>query len=181
MPTPPVSGNGRSAEPLFGSGPSRRRHIAHTLKMREDEKRTAAEKVADRMTAIFGSIPFLVFNAIWFFLWITINTGLLPIMPPFDPFPFGLLTMIVSLEAIFLAIFVLMSQNRSERIAALRQEIDLHINTQTEAELTKLLELTVLLLKQNNIDVSGDEELQSMLEPTDVEILEEAFEAEVKE
>jgi uncharacterized membrane protein len=89
--------------------------------------------------------------------------------------------MVVSLEAIVLSIVVLISQNREERIATLRQEMDLQINMQTEKELTKLMEMVVLLLETQGIDVNGDEELQAMLEPTHAETIEKSIEKEIEQ
>ena len=120
-------------------------------------------------------MPFLVVNMLWFSTWILINSGLIPVITPFDPFPFGLLTTVVSIEAIFLAIVVLISQNRASKIDDLREEVDLHINTLSEEEITKMMELLILLLKKNGIDVSKDTELQEMLEPLDSLSIEESL------
>lgn len=155
------------------------RRIVHSLKTKADENRSMAEKFADLLTGIFGSMAFLIGNVIWFALWIAINTGVLPIIPPFDPFPFGLLTMIVSLEAIVLSIVVLVSQNRAEKIGDLRQEIDLQLDIITEQELTKMMHMMYLLLKQHKIDVDDDQELHEMLEPTDIENIEKVLEEEI--
>lgn len=156
-----------------------RKRIIRSFEARANENRTSIEKIADMMTSRFGSMEFLSINAVWFFIWITINTGLVPIVPIFDPFPFGLLTMTVSLEAIFLAITVLISQNRAAKIDDLRDEIDLQINTISEEEITKMIELQLLLLKKNGIDVSKDPELQQMLEPVDKEKIEESLKREI--
>ena len=86
--------------------------IQQSVKARANVKRTLSERLADEMTAGFGSMPFLIANCVWFVVWIAANTGLVHGLPEFDPFPFGLLTMIVSLEAIILAIVVLISQNQ---------------------------------------------------------------------
>ena len=96
-----------------------------SLKKKINLRRKPAEKIADFMTNAFGTVLFLVINAAWFILWIGVNVGLIPGLPVFDPFPFGLLTMIVSLEAIFLSVIVLISQNRQAQIAELREEIEL--------------------------------------------------------
>jgi len=157
------------------------RRIIHSLKAKADEKRTLSEKVADWTTETFGSMGFVLINVAWFAVWIVINVGLIPSIQPFDPFPFGLLTMIVSLEAIILAIFVLISQNRQEKIDDLRQEIDLQVDIITEDELTKLMHMVSLLLEKQGIEVSNDEVLQSMLEPTSVEKIEEALEQQIVE
>lgn len=157
-----------------------RRKVLQSFEAKSLAERTLAEKVADFLTSQLGSMRFLFINATWFFTWIAINTGLLPIVPPFDPFPFGLLTMIVSLEAIFLAIIVLISQNRASKIDDLREEVDLQINTIAEEEITKMIELQILLLNKNGIDVSKDEELQEMLKPTDPEKIEKSLRIQLK-
>ena len=150
-----------------------------SLKGRADAKRTFAEVVADKLTIAFGSMVFLVVNVIWFVVWIVINVGLIPGVEPFDPFPFGFLTMVVSLEAIALAIIVLISQNRAAKIADLREEVDLHIDMLAEAELTKLLQLVTRLAEQQGINLSDDSELQEMLEPSDTEQLQQALEDDI--
>ncbi len=139
------------------------RRIIKSLKTKADKSRTLSEKFADTFTAMFGSMPFLTLNALWFIVWIVINLGFISFIEPFDPFPFGLLTMVVSLEAIMLATFVLISQNRSEKIDDLREEIDLHIDITTEKEVTKALELLRKLLEKNGVDTSGDQNLNNML------------------
>src|SRR5687768_109734 len=121
-----------------------RRRVIKSFKAKADAKRTPAEKFADWLTTKFGSVTFLAVNALWFVTWILINTGKVPVIAPFDPYPFGFLTMVVSLEAIFLAIIVLISQNREARIGELREEIELQISTISESELTKLIGLMVI-------------------------------------
>lgn len=155
------------------------RQIIHSLKMRADENRSLAEKMADVATRAFGSMTFLIANVLFFAAWLVINTGILPGVEPFDPFPFGLLTTIVSLEAIILAIFVLISQNRAEKVADLRQEVDLQVDRIAEQELTKLLHMVSMLLEKHGIDVSDDDDLQAMLGPTNVEELEQALTEQV--
>lgn len=78
--------------------------------------------LADWVTGFSGSIYFVYFHIIWFSLWIVVNQGLLePFIPAFDPFPYGLLTMLVSLEAIFLSTFILIAQNRQELVEEYRE------------------------------------------------------------
>lgn len=155
------------------------RRIIKSLKAKADAKRTASEKVADWMTQTFGSVRFLAINAIWFFLWIVVNVNLIPGVPPFDPYPFGLLTMAVSLEAIILAIFVLISQNRASEINELREEIDLQMDIITEQELTKMMELTSKIAEKNRIDLSGDKVLKRMLRPTNLSLIEQVLEKQI--
>lgn len=153
--------------------------IQQSVKARANVKRTLSERLADQMTAGFGSMPFLIANCVWFGAWIAANTGLIRGLPEFDPFPFGLLTMIVSLEAIILAIVVLISQNRAARIADLREEVALQVEEISEREVTKLLELMVQLLRKEGVDVGKDEELRAMLQATDTEQLAKRLEQEV--
>ena len=145
-----------------------------SVKGRADQRRRLSERVADALTLGFGSMIFLILNVVWFIVWIVINIGLIPSIEPFDPFPFGFLTMVVSLEAIALAIIVLMSQNRASKIADLREEVDLEIDRLAEAELTKVLQLVVMLAEKQGIDLSGDQEVREMVQPSDHEKIEQA-------
>lgn len=137
------------------------------------------DHLADLLTASFGTISFLFVNAAFFFGWIVWNMGLIPGLSPIDPFPFGLLTMVVSLEAIFLAIVVLISQNREARIAELREEVELYISTYAENEVTKVMYLLTLLLEKNGIDMSADADLKEMLESVDSEVIERELEKQL--
>ena len=155
------------------------RQIITSLKAKTDARRSIPEKIADSTTNAFGSIPFLVINITLFSLWIIINLNLIPGITPFDPFPFGLLTMIVSLEAIVLSIFVLISQNRASTIDDLRSEIDLQIDLITEQELTKLMHMVALMAEKNGIDLSQDKELTEMLKPLPREKIERSLEEQI--
>ncbi|EKD76069.1 MAG: hypothetical protein ACD_43C00234G0004 [uncultured bacterium] len=135
-------------------------------------------RVADFLTTRFGSIAFLSINVLWFIAWIIINTNLLPI-EPFDPYPFGLLTMIVSLEAIILSIVVLISQNRASHIADVREEMDLQLDVITEKEITKIMELVVKLAELQKIDCQSDKVLAEMLKPIDVHKIERVLEKQL--
>jgi len=158
---------------------ARRRRAIQSFKAKANRKRTAADKIADSLTKSFGTIMFLSANLILFAVWFILNLNIIDGLKPFDPFPFGFLTMIVSLEAIFLAIIVLISQNRSSKIAELREEVDLYINTYAESEITKLIYLHTLLLEKNGIDVSKDKELEQMLKDLESEKIEEEFERQM--
>jgi uncharacterized membrane protein len=106
-----------------------------------EEHSTPLQKVADWIAWFSGSMPFLMLNAGWFIVWILLNTTHLGI-PQFDPFPFGLLTMIVSLEAIFLSCFVLVSQNRQAEKDRVRSDIEYEVNIKAELEVMHLHEKT---------------------------------------
>ena len=131
-----------------------RKNISALTEMQRQEagSRSALDRVADRITAFFGSMQFVILHVIWFGVWVLLNVGLLrvPYVSEFDPFPFGLLTMIVSLEAIFLATFVLISQNRMARLSEQRAELDLHVNLLAEQKATKALEMLDQITEQLN-------------------------------
>jgi uncharacterized membrane protein len=92
----------------------------------------AQDRAADRVTAFAGSLNFVYIHSVWFAVWIAINVGLLGSALAFDEFPFGLLTMIVSLEAIFLATFVMVSQNRQAARSDVRSQLDFENNVRAE-------------------------------------------------
>lgn len=102
---------------------------------------TPLQHIADWIAWFSGSMPFLIINAVWFAVWILINTLNVGI-PQFDPYPFGLLTMMVSLEAIFLSCFVLVSQNRQAEKDRVRADIEYEVNVKAELEVAHLHEKT---------------------------------------
>ena len=124
------------------------------------------EVLADRMIGFASSTPFLVIHVIIFIAWIYWN---LPFsgLPKFDQYPFGMLTTIVSLEAIFLSIFVLMTQSRESKIGELREELTLQVNLRMEEEITKTLHLVAGLYSRLGLQLADDPELKAMLEPLD--------------
>lgn len=142
-------------------------------------KRSVSEKIADTLTSKFGSMLFLSINIIWFGFWIVINLGIIPGINAFDPYPFGFLTMVVSLEAIILAIVVLVSQNRAATIADVREEVTLQMDIIIERELTKTLQLVAKIADKQGIDLSHDPELKTMLKAIDVTEIEEILEDEI--
>jgi len=156
------------------------RHLIQSLKAKADAKRTFIEKLADALTELFGGVPFLAFNAVWFLVWIALNVEVIPEIKPFDPFPFGLLTMIVSLEAIFLSIIVLISQNREEQINDLRAEMDLQLDIISERRSEKIMDVLVQLCEKNGIKVSRDESVQEAMGTTDVNKIEQTLEKQIK-
>ncbi len=155
------------------------RNSIKSFKAKVNAKRKRTDKLADMLTVSFGTIPFFACNVIFFAVWILWNTGLIPGLRIIDPFPFGLLTTVVSLEAIFLAIIVLISQNREAHVAELREELELYINTYAETEITKLMYLQTLLLQKNGIDVSNDPEVQAMLKSLESDEIESELEKQL--
>lgn len=119
------------------------------------------DRVADQITAWSGSMTFVALHVAWFAAWVAINAGWTPLRR-FDPFPFPLLTMIVSLEAIFLATFVLISQNRQAEIDSDRNELDLQIDLLAEYEMTRMLTLVGAIADHLGLDCAKDPELAEL-------------------
>ena len=118
--------------------------MAKNLKEEFAKIQTAQDKAADKITSFAGSMSFVYMHALVFAIWIAYN--LIAKKSGFDPFPFGLLTLIVSLEAIFLSTFVMLSQNRQSKQADLRAELDYEVNVKAEKEVAEI----IALLKSNN-------------------------------
>src|SRR3954464_14448012 len=171
-----------SAPPtLEATTPAEKRRIRRSLglnkafraiKAQHSANRSAMEILADRMIGIASSTPFLVIHGLLFILWIAWNIPGIP-LPRFDPYPYGMLTTIVSLEAIFLSIFVLMTQSRESKIGELREELTLQVNLRIEEEVTKTLHLVAGLYSRLGLVLADDPELKSMLEPLDPKRIEE--------
>lgn len=137
------------------------------IKAQHAAQRTALGAAADALNNAAASTPFLVLHLIWFAVWILWNTGRLG-LEPFDPYPFGFLTLIVSLEAIVLSIFVLMAQKREAAIAELREEMSLQVSLRLEQEVTKTLQLVAGLYTRLGHRMGEDPELLEMLQPLDI-------------
>src|SRR5262245_44390190 len=150
----------------------------HGFHAKHDAHRTKAEALADKVIQFTGTVVFLLINAVWFIVWIIINLNIFPGIKAFDPFPFALLTMIVSLEAIFLSIFVLISQNRDAKIADLRQEIDLQINMIAEEEITKMMQMIGAIYKTLEHKSAKDPEIAEMMKPLNIDEIEKKLEKE---
>jgi uncharacterized membrane protein len=129
------------------------------------ERRSALSRCADSITALATSPAFIVVHVTWFAVWIGVNALGRTV---FDPYPFSLLTLTVSLEAILLTCFVLMAQHRMTLTADHRAHLDLQINLLAEQELTAILTLQCLLAERAGIDVSSVERLEQLRTRTDV-------------
>lgn len=160
---------------------SQRMHSAfRAIKAQHSGSQTRMQTLADWLTTFASSTGFFVFHVIGFATWILWNSGLSP-LPKFDPFPFGLLTMIVSLEAIFLSIFVLMSQGRESKIGELREELTLQVNLRIEEEITKTLHLVAGLYTRLGHTLGNDPELREMLQPLDAAKMEREVTDQIEE
>jgi uncharacterized membrane protein len=133
-------------------------------------QRNGEERIADAITDFSGRMYFVYFHVVWFVVWILINLGYFGIQP-FDPYPFGLLTMIVSLEAIFISTFVLINQNRLSAEADRRADLDLQIGLLAEHELTRVLKMLDEIQDKMGIENDHDKELRDLernVHPEDV-------------
>jgi len=134
-------------------------------------KRSPADRIADAITHFCGSMAFVYVHVAWFGGWMLWH--FLPGVPQairFDPYPFQFLTFVVSLEAIFLSTFILISQNRQNQLSELRNHLDLQINLLSEQENSKVLAMLEALLRFHGL-VQPDPEIASLAEATQPDML----------
>ena len=165
-------------DPPRTSGPNTveeltRRNVDRVLSLEaaDHQKATPADRVADAITGFSGSIKFVWITVLIVGGWVALNVAL-PKADRIDPFPFPLLTLVLSVEAIFLAIFILMSQNRAARISEKRSQLDLQLTMLSEQENTKML----LMLEQIGHAVgaeTGDADVGVLAQATQPEALAE--------
>jgi uncharacterized membrane protein len=133
------------------------------------ERRSAAERVSEAIAKFIGSVAFLLLQILLVLTWTAINLKLIPGVKPFDPFPFGILALVISSESVILTIFVLISQNRMTRQAERRSHLDLQVGMLSEQELTTMLEMQQKICRHLGVDVaSSNTELQGFAATTDV-------------
>ena len=131
--------------------------------------RSVMDCLGDAISHVVGGIGFVVAQALLLGIWLALNTGLVPGTVPFDPYPFSLLALLVSAEGVFLATFVLMSQNRQRRQADHRSHLHLQIGLLTEQEATKILQMLHRIHEHLGLDRSSqDNELNDMEAKTPV-------------
>lgn len=138
------------------------------------EHRGLGERLSDAFTRVMGSMTFVSLHVAGFLVWFAVNLGLIPGVEPFDPFPFGILTLIVSAEGVLLAIFVLISQNRASRLANQRAHLNLQISLLSEQESTKLLQKIQTIANHLGIEETADDHVaQRLSQSTHLEVLAE--------
>ena len=135
------------------------------LRTQAARDRDLQTRFADAVTAFSGRMVFVYVHIVWFGLWLLLNTGWFGVRV-FDPFPYSFLTMIVSLEAIFLSTFVLISQNRLGKENEYRADLDLHTNLLTEHELTRVLQMLDAIQKKLGVGDQTDGELPDLEKET---------------
>src|SRR5262245_59343302 len=131
--------------------------------------RSVAERLADHIARMTGTLWFALVHAGWFGAWLLMNVGLVPGVRPFDPFPFAFLTLMVSLEAIFLTIFVLMSQNGMTRRADRGAQLDLQINLLAEQESTRTVDILERIADHLRVPVERTPTEGSLARPTNIQ------------
>lgn len=162
---------------LEAAAPVVHRNIRAMLRAREafDRQKNRRERFADRITSFTGSMPFVYLHVGLVVTWLVVNTGHVPGVRPFDPYPFVMLAMIASVEAIFLSTFVLISQNRMQKVADRRAELDLQINLLAEHEVTRVLTLVDEIAKKLGVEHVDREQLEALKRDVEPEKLLEAL------
>src|SRR4051812_37756363 len=154
-------------------GPTQR-NIETIVKMEEEflQQRSAAARIVDVSVDAVGTMLSFLIHIGAFTGWILVNSGVIPVMRPWDPFPFILLTMFVSMEGVILALFVLMKQNRMSRRADERDHLHLQVNLLAEKEITTLLQLQQHMIAHLGIPAPPQEaEVEQLAQETAVENL----------
>lgn len=146
--------------------------IIERIQSASHQRRTAGQVVSDAIAAFCGSTTFIWAHCLWFTFWLIWNTIPGPKAVKFDPPPFSMLTLVVSLEAIFLSTFILISQNRQQFIYDERSHLDLQINMLAEQETSHILAMLLQIQQHLGIRESleaPDDEVDALTKSTDVE------------
>ena len=141
--------------------------VVQKLEEAANQERSASDRVARMIARFCGSMTFVWVHAIGFAGWIAIN--LVPGVKHIDPFPFTFLTFIVSLEAIFLSTFILISQNQDTRISERRNHLDLQINLLSEQENTKMLMMLQAIAEKVGAEIGPDHDVTALAQETELE------------
>ncbi|KKR71377.1 MAG: hypothetical protein UU12_C0002G0035 [Candidatus Woesebacteria bacterium GW2011_GWA2_40_7b] len=147
------------------------RHLIKSFEGEALKKRSFVTKIADFLTSYFGTFGFLLINAVIYSVWVLGNTGKIPGFPQIDPYPYSFMNSFVSIEAIILAVIVLISQNRENQRDVLRQEFGLQVELISEKEITKILSLLKEILAEQK-KTKSDPELDEMTEVIDAGYIE---------
>jgi uncharacterized membrane protein len=134
------------------------------------EARTATDRVGDAIAAFAGTMTFVILHVIGLTFWFVVNLGMIPAIKPFDPYPFVLMAVIVSIEGVLLSTFILMKQNRMSRRAEERDHLNLQIDLLAEKEITKILQMQRKLCDHFGLNIV-DAETMELSQHTAVEDL----------
>lgn len=133
------------------------------------KRRGIKDRIADAIGTFAGTVGFVLLHLAWFAAWVVINAGLVPRLPRFDPYPYQLLCMIVSLEGVLLSTFVLIKQNRMTLSSDRRNHLDLQINLLTEKEVTKVIQMLERMAAHMGMEAGVvDDEVRELGEVTAV-------------
>lgn len=177
-----VAGTPSGSRPASPSAEQLTEQNVETVTRLEEEaraQRTSTDRLAENIANFCGSVTFVWVHVAWFGGWILLN--LIPGIPHVDPFPFTFLTLIVSLEAIFLSTFILISQNLDSRISERRSHLDLQLNLLSEQENTKMIVMLHAIAAKVGADLTQDPHLKALSEETQPERLIEQIEARENE
>jgi uncharacterized membrane protein len=150
-----VGSNGRSQGKSADELTRRNVEVIRQLEEAANQERTKSDLVAEAIARFCGSMTFVWVHVAWFGGWITLN--LLPGVTHIDPFPFTFLTLVVSLEAIFLSTFILISQNHDTKISERRNHLDLQINLLSEQENTRMIEMLKAIAEKLECEIPHDD------------------------
>jgi uncharacterized membrane protein len=148
--------------------------VVRKLEEAANQERTTSDRIAKVIANFCGSMMFVWVHVVWFAGWIVLN--LVPGVDHFDPFPFTFLTLIVSLEAIFLSTFILISQNHDTRISERRNHLDLQINLLSEQENTKMLMMLQAIAQKVGAEIEEDQDMTVLAQDTELEKVVEIIE-----
>ena len=174
-----VAGNPNGNRPVSSPADQLTKQNVETVTRLEQaarEKRTPTDRLAEVIASFCGSMTFVLVHVVWFGFWILLNS--IPGIRHVDPFPFTFLTLIVSLEAIFLSTFILISQNLDSRISERRSHLDLQLNLLSEQENTKMIVMLHAIAEKVGADLTQDPNLKALSEETQPERLIEQIEAQ---
>ncbi len=132
------------------------------LEEERERERSFSDRLADGIATFAGKVSFVAVHLVWFGIWALTNTGMVHFGRQFDPYPFPLLCMLVSLEGVLLSTFVLIKQNRMSNRADRRAHLDLQVNLLTEKEVTKVIQLLQAISTQLGLDEKVDSEAREL-------------------
>jgi uncharacterized membrane protein len=170
--------------PAAGAANPTQQNIETIAKLEHDalSRRTTTERVSELVTKLVGNMGFLLFQLLLISGWILVNLHVIPGLKPFDPFPFGVLALLVSSEGVFLTVFVLISQSRMARQSDRRSHLGLQVNMLSEQELTTILQMLQKLCQHMGVNVeSSRQEVQSFSKTTEIHKLASELEDKLPE
>jgi uncharacterized membrane protein len=154
-------------------------HIDSIVRQEEEalEQRSSSERLADAVGLFAGSLPFIAVHLVFVLAWLLVNEGEIPWARPFDPYPFSLLGVIVSMEAVILSSFIIMRQNRMMRRGERRDHLNLQVDLLAEKEITKVLQMVRAICGHMGLkDIMADRDIHELSQNTSIESLSQTLE-----